>query len=345
MANLSPDYADYSVQSILSKIPVYPVALNDTLTVDAGVELEIINGFATGRFAASADFSWEFFDDSTSTTYNGTIELVENMLTFGNVDEGPWSFEEPMGNGIPKTTARIHTFLNSRGELPAGNEFVNNIKASVRTNSAATATMQAFLYEYDPDAEGGSGNATNLLGSSAQVVIPGGGAGTGDLVVRDFAFSSDIQLTSGVDAIVVLGTVSSSSNPRWGVTSQIGAGDNRFITGTALGDDPFVLFSNNGEQPAAWAEFTVVDDLDKFDANYWNRLQAIGLTGTFYTFADTSKTLAQLNSQLFSNQYVASLLKTDDVLLVTGSDGSVFRKVTVVAETRDVTFSTGLVIV
>lgn len=77
-------------------------------------------------------------------------------------------------------------------------------------------------------------------------------------------------------------------------------------------------------------------------AQMFTKLQPIGANGNWYNFNEQGRTITQLNGAFFSNQYAASVLKTDDFLTVTGSDGTKIYQVTVVQSTRTVTLTLSL---
>lgn len=81
-------------------------------------------------------------------------------------------------------------------------------------------------------------------------------------------------------------------------------------------------------------------------ARMFNKLAQYGTNGNWYSFTETDLTLAELDNAFFSNQYATSVLSTDDVLTLTGSDGTkIVRVAAVNTEARTITLSSGLTIV
>jgi len=77
-------------------------------------------------------------------------------------------------------------------------------------------------------------------------------------------------------------------------------------------------------------------------AQQFRKLSQVGSNGNWYSYKELGLTIAEMDAGYFSNQYVASILKTDDILSVTGSDGAKMYQVTVIAETRTVTLTLSL---
>jgi len=77
-------------------------------------------------------------------------------------------------------------------------------------------------------------------------------------------------------------------------------------------------------------------------AGMFEKLEQVGSNGFMYAYNEQGRTIAQMNAAFFSNRYVVSVLKTDDYLQVTGSDGTKIYQVTVTPETRTVALTLSL---
>jgi len=111
------------------------------------------------------------------------------------------------------------------------------------------------------------------------------------------------------------------------------------ITGTITQNGNFPITINARNAQGVLAPPALFNWFVGAQAQQFRKLEQIGSNGNWYSYTEQGLTIAEMNAAYFSNQYVASVLKTNDYMTVTGSDGTRIYQVTVIPESRTVTLT------